>query len=211
MSPRDPDSNPFDSNPSDSNPFSSNPGSSILRPLTARPHRGTADMQTTTWTRSGICRALLVSAAALLGGCNYDAPQTKAPPAQELSETFQGFGNYDVHFNALRTDALTPEIARSYGIQRATNRIMLNVTLLRRDAADAPAKPVNATVQVDAHNLNGQVKNMEMRRISEGDAIYYIGEVSISGAEILVFNISVTPEGDSQPLKVKLQREFYAD
>jgi hypothetical protein len=50
-----------------------------------------------------------------------------------------------------------------------------------------------------------------MRRVSEGDAIYYIGEVSISGSEILVFDITVTPTGESTPLKVKFKREFFAN
>ena len=148
--------------------------------------------------------------AATLSGCG-DRPQTKAPPAQELSETFREFGNYEVHFNALRTDTLQPDIARSYGIQRSTNRVMLNVTLLHKEADKAPRKSVNATVQVDAYNLNGQLKNLEMRRVAEGEAIYYIGETSISGSEILVFDIKVTPEGDTQPLEVKLKREFDSD
>jgi hypothetical protein len=54
------------------------------------------------------------------------------------------------------------------------------------------------------------MKGIEMRRVSEGDAIYYIGEVSISGQEILVFDISATPTGEASPFKVKLQREFYS-
>jgi hypothetical protein len=49
---------------------------------------------------------------------------------------------------------------------------------------------------------------MELRRVSEGDAIYYIGEVSISGAEILVFEISVTPAGEAAPFTLKFKREF---
>jgi hypothetical protein len=151
----------------------------------------------------------MLGAAMLLSGCS-DAPEGRAPPAQELSETFREFGNYEVHFNALRTDTLTPDIARSYGIQRAANRILLNVTLLHKEADQAPRKPVNATVQVDAYNLNGQLKNLEMRRIAEGEAIYYIGETSIAGSEILVFDIKVTPEGQTQPLEVKLKREFDA-
>jgi len=159
---------------------------------------------------SGFLTALLLGTAALtLAGCN-DAPQSKAPPAQELSETFRDFGNYEVHFNALRTDSLTPDIARSYGIQRSKNRVMLNVTLLHKDADKAPRTPMNATVQVDAYNLNGQLKNLEMRRVAEGEAIYYIGETSISGSEILVFDIKVTPEGESGALEVKLKREFDA-
>lgn len=87
---------------------------------------------------------------------------------------------------------------------------MLNVTILHKEADQAPRKPVDGQVEVDAYNLNGQLKNLEMRRVSEGDAIYYIGEVSISGQEILVFDITVTPTGETTPVKVKFKREFYA-
>ncbi len=89
----------------------------------------------------------------------------------------------------MRTDALTPEVARNYGIQRSANRVMLNVTVLHKEAG-AARKPVEADVKVDARNLNEQLKDLELRRVSEGEAIYYIGEVSISGAEILVFDIT---------------------
>ena len=97
------------------------------------------------------------------------------------------------------------------GVQRSPNRVMLTVSVLRKEATHAPRKPVEAATVVDAYNLNGQLKDMEMRRVSEGDAIYYIGEVSISGSEILVFDISVTPQGETMPLEVKLKREFFSN
>jgi len=150
---------------------------------------------------------------AMVSGCNnaQQAASSPAQPAQPSNESFQDFGNYEVHYNALRTDTLTPDIARSFGIQRSTNRVLLNVTALKKTAEHASRQPVDATVQIDAYNLNGQLKNIEMRRVSEGDAIYYIGEVSISGSEILVFDISVTPTGETTPLKVKLKREFFTN
>jgi hypothetical protein len=129
------------------------------------------------------------------------------PTAQPSEDSFKDFGSYEVHYNAVRTDALSPAIAREYGIQRSANRVMLNVTVLHKEAGTA-RKPVPAEVQVDARNLNEQLKNIELRRISESEAIYYIGEVSISGTEILVFDITVTPEGTQTPLSVKFTREF---
>jgi hypothetical protein len=159
-------------------------------------------------------RALLIAGvlSVALSGCNnQQAASSPAQPAQPSNESFQDFGSYEVHYNALRTDALTPDIARSFGIQRSTNRVMLNVTALRKQAEHAPRQPVDAKVDVDAYNLNGQLKSIEMRRVSEGDAIYYIGEVSISGSEILVFDISVTPNGEANPYKVKFKREFFAN
>jgi Domain of unknown function (DUF4426) len=154
-----------------------------------------------------LCLAPL--ALSLLAGCD-PAPSSATAPAQPAGDSFQDFGNYSLHYNALRTDSLTPEVARSYGIQRSSNRVMLTVSLLRKDSPQAQGKPVDGTVEVAAYNLNGQTKGIEMRRVSEGDAIYYLGEVSISGAEILVFDISATPSGAAEPLKVKLKREFFA-
>jgi hypothetical protein len=152
----------------------------------------------------------LLTGSTLIAGCT-DAPEQRAMPAQALDETFKEFGNYEVHFNALRTDELTPDIARAYGIQRSRNRVMLNVAVLRKEAEHAPRTPVEAKVEVDAYNLSGQLKDLQMRRVSEGDAIYSIGEVSIAGSEILVFDISVTPSGESQPFNVKLKREFVSN
>jgi hypothetical protein len=148
--------------------------------------------------------------AGLSSGCT-EQPEQRAMPAQALDETFKDFGNYEVHYNALRTDELSADIARIYGIQRSANRVMLNVTVLRKEAEHAPRKPVEAAVTADAYNLNGQLKDLQLRRVSEGEAIYYIGDVSIAGSEILVFDISVVPTGESAPFNVKLKREFVAD
>ena len=146
-----------------------------------------------------------------LTACNNTNTPRNVAPAQPLEATFQEFGEFEVHYNALRTDTLTADVARAYGIRRSENRVMLNVTVLRKEADHAPRKPVDANVVVDAYNLNGQLKGLEMRRVSEGDAIYYIGELTISGSEILVFEIAVTPQGASAPLRVKFKREFVAN
>jgi hypothetical protein len=163
---------------------------------------------TTRFMGVGIFGAAIAGFALLAGGCNSDAPEQRAMPAQPADDTSKDFGAYEVHYNAVRTDLLGAEIARSYGIQRGTNRVMLNVAVRRKEGQNGPRGAVEADVQVAAYNLNGQTKDLQMRRVSEGDAIYYIGEVSIAGAEILVFNISVTPAGESAPLTMTLRREF---
>ena len=162
------------------------------------------------WPTAGWSQCAVVAGFAMLAAACGNNTQPAGQQAQESAPTFQDFGNYEVHFNALRTDGLTAEVARTYGIQRSTNRVMLNVTILHEQGEHQPRKPVDGTVQVDAYNLNGQLKSLEMRRVAEGDAIYYIGELSISGTEILVFDITVTPTGETAPLKMKFQREFFS-
>ena len=44
-----------------------------------------------------------------------------------------------------------------------------------------------------------------------GTAVYFIGEVGISGDEILVFNIDVEPVAGSGRRSVQFKREFFGD
>ena len=151
----------------------------------------------------------LASLFLVLAGCSdHDAgaPRTAVPS----EPTHQDFGDFEVHFNAVRTDELTPAVARAYGIERSANRVLLNVSLLRK-GADGRTTPVDGTVSASAYNLNGQLKNLAMRRITEGASVYFIGEVGISGTEILVFDIEAAPAGAPSVYSVQLKREFVAD
>ena len=153
---------------------------------------------------------LLIAASGWLAGCEGPNLEPRALPAQTSAETFENFGDYELHFNALKTDQLTPEVARTYGIQRSTNRVLLNVTILKKQPENGSPTPVEGIVSVDAYNLSGQLKNIGIRRVTEGTAVYYIGEVSIAGNEILVFDIRATPVGESEAFTVRFRREFFA-
>lgn len=155
--------------------------------------------------------AVLLAAASLLlvAGCGADIdrqPQTARP----TEDTQQDFDDLEVHYNAIRTDQLTPEVARAYGIQRSPSRVLLNVAMLTKTPGGA-AKPVDGAVSASAHNLNGQLKSLAMRRVQEGPAVYFIGEVGISGDEILVFDIDVEPVTGGGRRSVQFKREFFDD
>jgi predicted small lipoprotein YifL len=154
---------------------------------------------------------VLACAVLALPGCGRGGPTpSEAQPAAPSEPTHKEFGEFEVHYNALRTDQLAPDVARAYGIERSANRVMLNVSLLRRNP-DGSTTPVDGTVTASAYNLNGQLKDLEMRRITEGTSFYFIGEVGISGAEILVFDISAVPGGQASKYSVQFKREFFSD
>jgi predicted small lipoprotein YifL len=149
-------------------------------------------------------------ALAALASCGDRGPApSKAQTAAPSEPTHQVFGDFEVHYNALRTDELAPEVARAYGIERSANRVMLNVSLLRKNP-DGSTTPVDGRVSATAYNLNGQLKDLQMRRVTEGSAIYFIGEVGISGSEILVFDIDASPLDQSATYTVQFKREFFA-
>jgi len=154
---------------------------------------------------------LLVCVLAALAGCGQGEPaQGTVPTAAPSEPTTTDFGEFELHYNAVRTDVLTPEVARAYGIERSANRVLLNVSLLRKNA-DGTTSSVDGQVSATAYNLTGQTKGLTMRRITEGSSTYYIGEVGISGNEILVFDIDVVPPGQNTRHTVQFKREFYAD
>jgi hypothetical protein len=138
-------------------------------------------------------------------------PTGAIQPAQVSSESFQLQGDYELHYNAIRTDQLSADIARAYGIERSKNKVLLNVSVLNKPAGSGIGKAVDADVQVTAKNLNGQIKEVTLRRIAEEQAIYYIGEVGFSGSETLVFSITATPSGSTTPITATLTREFFSD
>ena len=133
-----------------------------------------------------------------------------APPALPATETHKDFGDYVVHVNALPTDQLTPEIAKTYGIVRSKNRAMLNVSIIKK-VEGAVGTALTGTVAASATNLTGQFKKLSMREIAEGDAIYFIGEVPVANAETLIFNIEGTPEGMAEGFTLRFQKQFYTD
>jgi hypothetical protein len=158
-------------------------------------------------------RAALILLAALAGaaGCNQPSEISgKARTALPSEPTHQDFGDFEVHYNALRTDELTPEVARAYGIERSANRVLLNVSMLAKHP-DGSTTAADGVVTATAYNLNGQLKDLQVRRISEGDSLYFIGEVAISGNEILVFDIDARPSGAPAGYQVQLKREFFSD
>ncbi len=126
------------------------------------------------------------------------------------AEQAKTFGDYAVHYSTFTSDMLTPEVARSYNINRSKNRALLNISVLKK-VLDTTTKPVRARVIASATNLTAQLKNLEIKEIIDQGAIYYIAEIPVADREILNFNISVTPEGESNAYTLKFQQEFFTN
>jgi hypothetical protein len=148
----------------------------------------------------------LLSLSGLLAACGGGAEQT-VPEAQPAAASFADIGGHIVHFNALSTDRLPTEAARTYNIVRSKNRALLNISIIE----EGTNKSVTGQVSVKTVNLTGQLKNVVIREITEGEAIYYIGETPVANREVLVFDISVQPTGVDEAATLRFQRQFYTD
>ena len=142
----------------------------------------------------------------LLAACG-PGEQATVPQAEPAAASFVDIGDHVVHFSAQLTDELPLEVARAYNIERNPNRAMLNVAVLQ----EGTNKAVTATVTVKTVNLTGQLKNVVMRQINEQEAIYYIGETPVANQEVLIFDISILPDGVETASDVRFQRQFYTN
>ncbi|HET6631008.1 MAG TPA: DUF4426 domain-containing protein [Woeseiaceae bacterium] len=148
-----------------------------------------------------------VSVLSLLAACGGPGPDATVPQAEPAGASSMDIGEHIVHYSAQVTAQLPVEIARLYDIVRSKDRAMLSVSVL----AEATGTSVPATVSVKTVNLTGQLKTVNMRRIDEEEAIYYIGETPVANRETLIFDISVKPEGVEQPTEIRFKRQFFTD
>ncbi len=150
----------------------------------------------------------IVALSLLSAGCGQ--PDAGDDEILQAIESFKDFGDYSVHFNAVTTNQLEPAIASEYGIVRAGNRVLLNISVLRNQEIGI-ATAVTAGITASARNLTGQLRDIPVREIREGDAIYYIGETAIVDSESLIFTIEALPESATEPLRLSFQRQFFID
>ena len=124
------------------------------------------------------------------------------------AENSMEFGDYVVHYNAFRSDTISPEVAKQYGLARASNRILVNIAVLKK-VMNTTGKPTSSKVTGHASNLTGQLKQLEFKEITEGTAIYYLAEAKISDGEFLKFDIKIMPEGETRAARLKFNKRFF--
>lgn len=123
------------------------------------------------------------------------------------AEIAQKFGPIEIHYNALTTDNLLPEVAGTYKIERSKTRGLVTLSVLKRNPVGVPT-PVPAKLSVYVTNLNQQLAQVPMREIREGTAIYYLGEFRVAPPDTLKFTVTV--EMDGEPAReIVFNQKFY--
>lgn len=125
--------------------------------------------------------------------------------SQVNAEQKQVLGSWDVHYIALNSTFLTPEVAKQYGIVRSKFNALINISVL--DRQDKTAQSVILTG--DARNLIGVVKKLTFKQVTEGKAIYYLAVLPFSDLE--QYRISIDINDGLEQKTLKFQHKFYAD
>lgn len=123
------------------------------------------------------------------------------------AEISQKFGTLEVHYNALTTDELLPDVARAYKIERSKTRGLLTMSVLKPNRVGV-AVPVPAKIKVYATNLNQQLAHVDLREVREGSAIYYLGEFRVTAPDTLKFTATVEVAGEPKR-EMSFEQTFY--
>ncbi|WP_188310284.1 DUF4426 domain-containing protein [Arenimonas fontis] len=128
--------------------------------------------------------------------------------APAVAQNLVQSGEITLHYNAVPSTSLTPDVARRYGITRSANRILVNIAL--RQGVPGADLAVPAQVTVAATNLNGQRMDLRVREVREGEAIYYLAEARVVGRDTLRFEVVARPEG-GEPIRVEFRQDFFPE
>ena len=130
----------------------------------------------------------------------------------EQKKVFDGpdGSEYEVHYIAFTSTFLEPEIAKQYQLVRSKALGIVNISVLKV-AADGSRKPVGAVVQSKMTNDIQQTQFLSFQQVVEGPAIYYLAQFQFREGENLTFDVSVFPEGTTQPLQFRFVQNFYND
>lgn len=132
----------------------------------------------------------------------------QAEQAADL-ESIKHFGKYEIHYSVFNTSFISPEVSRSYGIVRAKDKAMLNVSVLMR-GKDGIKRPVTAKVSGTQSDLIHKLE-MQFKEVREQNALYYLASFDIRHKTKVFFYLLVQPEGESSPIKVEFNRTLYKD
>jgi len=130
----------------------------------------------------------------------------------EQKEIFDGpdGSEYEVHYMALVSTFLEPEIAKQYQLVRSKALGLINISVIKIDK-DGTRKAVGAVVETRMNNDIQQQQFLSFKQIVEGPSIYYIAQFQFSESELLTFNITVYGEGSIKPMSIRFSQNFYND
>jgi len=121
------------------------------------------------------------------------------------AEQKKELGQWEVHYIVFPTTFLTPEIAKANGLIRSKYNALVNISVLDKQTKVAQRVDISGT----ARNLIGTTKPLSFKRVSDGDAIYYLAPLSFRHMEKYMFSVDIRRGNTTENLAFK--QEMFVD
>ena len=128
---------------------------------------------------------------------------TLAIPLQ--ADNYQQHDDLEVHFNAMPTTRLAPNIAEARGIQRSRLQGMVLISV-RRDGESVPTR-----LRGHAIDGAGEAREINFREVRQGDFVNTIGTFRIEDLERLRFELEIQPRDGDTRYPIRFSERFHVD
>ncbi|CAK0746576.1 hypothetical protein CCP3SC1_1610005 [Gammaproteobacteria bacterium] len=130
-------------------------------------------------------------------------------PAIYENNSTQLFADYLIHYNALTTEFLSPEISARYGVPISKDQVLVVISLTSKQSKE-PQGGSKAMVVGTATDAIGQIYSLQFKEISDGPTTYYyLANLQVTNEEVLTFSVEATPEGHGVPYHVEFRQQFF--
>lgn len=126
------------------------------------------------------------------------------------AEQYAQTGDYQIHYSAVSTRFLTPDVIQAYNLQRSANLGLVNVSV-REKQEDGSTTPVNANVKGSVGDLAGSRESLSFRTVHEDDAIYHLATFTLRDDESMRFELDVQYDRNAEPEPVNFTQRFYIE
>ncbi len=126
------------------------------------------------------------------------------------AKAFETFGDHKVVYTVFNSNFIQPDIAKTYGLTRAKNQVLINVALIK-STADGDTEGLPAKVSGTVANLMQQQKTLEFFEVQEHNAVYYLAPLRITNEEVLNFDIEVKTSANAKPFQLEFTKTLYVD
>lgn len=117
-------------------------------------------------------------------------------------------GPYEIHYSAIPTGFLTPEVAQNYNLTRSRAIGLLNISVLEK-LEDGTTRPVAAMVDGRVTNDIRQDRALSFRQVKEGEAIYYLAQFQFGEGERLEYRANIRPRGHDRSYPIRFTQGLF--
>lgn len=121
------------------------------------------------------------------------------------ADNYQQHGDLEIHYNAMPTTRLAPEIAEAYGIQRSRLQGMLMISVSRA------GESVPARLRGHVVDGAGDTRAIDFREVRQADYVNTVGTFRIDDLERLRFELEVQPRDDDGRYPIRFSERFHVD
>lgn len=120
------------------------------------------------------------------------------------------FGDQQVLYSVFPSTFLSPEVAQANNLQRSGGIGVVSISIMK-ETGENTMQPLSGQVEGQVSNDIQQVRQLGFRRITEGDAVYFIAQYQYSSGELMTFNITARPTGSEDELSLRFSHTLFND